>query len=335
MSITYKKLDPKDFEDSFDEVQSFALDVLVGLSETSKALPSKYLYDSAGSDLFTAITKSPDYYLTNCEREILEKNASEIAKQFHGAPLNLIELGAGIGEKTKILLKRFTELGIEFQYVPIDISEGAMKELIADLKTSMPEVETNGLVSDYFSGMKWLNNRYKRRNFVLFLGSSVGNFNHMGSRTFLRNVWNSLNHQDCLLTGFDLKKDIEALLLAYNDTAGVTAKFNLNLLTRINNELGGTFDLTRFRHYGTYNVNRGAMESFLVSTENQDVYIETIGRSFSFREWEPIHTEYSYKYLESDIRTLAVETGFRVESLLFDSRYFFTDSIWRVHKPGA
>jgi L-histidine Nalpha-methyltransferase len=335
MSITYKKLDPQDFEDSFDEIQAFALDVLVGLSETRKSLPSKYLYDSVGSELFTEITKSPDYYLTDCEREILVKHASEIAEQFSGAPLNLIELGAGIGEKTKILLSRFTELGIEFQYVPIDISEGAMKELMADLKKTMPDVETNGLVSDYFSGMKWLNNRYKRRNFVLFLGSSIGNFNHAGSRTFLRNAWNSLNHEDCLLTGFDLKKDIEALLLAYNDTAGVTSRFNLNLLARINTELGGTFDLKRFRHYGTYNVFNGAMESFLVSMEDQDVYIDTIGRSFSFREWEPIHTEYSYKYLESDIKTLAVETGFRVVNLLFDSRHFFADSIWKVHKPGA
>ncbi len=335
MSITYKKLDPQDFEDSFDANQAFALDVLVGLSETRKSLPSKYLYDSVGSELFTAITKSPDYYLTDCEREILTEHVDKIAQQFNGMKFNLVELGAGIGEKTKILLRRFTELGLEFQYVPIDISEGAMKELITDLKSAMPDVETHGLVSDYFNGMKWLNNRYERRNFVLFLGSSVGNFNHGGARTFLRNVWNSLNHEDCLLTGFDLKKDIEALLLAYNDTAGVTEQFNLNLLVRINRELGGTFDLSKFRHYGTYNVFNGAMESFLVSTKDQDVYIDTIGRSFSFREWEPIHTEYSYKYLESDIKVLAAETGFRVMTMLFDSRYFFADSIWTVHKPGA
>jgi len=335
MSITYKQLDPKDFEDSFDETQAFALDVLVGLSETRKALPSKYLYDSAGSELFTAITKSPDYYLTDCEREVLTTHADSIVEQFDGIPFNLVELGAGIGEKTKILLKRFTELGLEFQYVPIDISEGAMKELITDLQVTMPEVETHGLVSDYFSGMKWLNNRYKRRNFVLFLGSSVGNFTHAGARTFLRNVWNALNHDDCLLTGFDLKKDIEALLLAYNDRSGVTAKFNLNLLVRINRELGGEFDLGKFRHYGTYNVFNGAMESFLVSMHDQDVYIDTIGRSFSFREWEPIHTEYSYKYLETDIRTLAAETGFRAIETLFDSRHFFADSIWTVHKPGV
>ncbi len=335
MSITYKKLDPKDFEDSFDANQAFALDVLVGLSETHKSLSSKYLYDSAGSELFTAITKSPDYYPTDCEREILVKYADEIAQQFNGVAFNLVELGAGIGEKTKILLKRFTELDLEFQYVPIDISEGAMIELVSDLKETMPEVETNGLVSEYFNGIKWLNNRNERRNFVLFLGSSIGNFNHAGARTFLRNVWNSLNHEDCLLTGFDLKKDIEALLLAYNDVAGVTAQFNLNLLVRINRELGGTFDLNKFRHYGTYNVFNGAMESFLVSMEDQDVYIETIGRSFSFREWEPIHTEYSYKYLESEVKVLAAETGFRVNKMLFDSRRFFTDSIWTVHKPGA
>jgi uncharacterized SAM-dependent methyltransferase len=138
-----------------------------------------------------------------------------------------------------------------------------------------------------------------------------------------------------LLIGFDLKKDIEMLLWAYNDRQGVTAAFNLNVLTRINRELGGQFDLKNFRHFGTYDVFSGAMESYLVSLCQQEVLIEAIGQSFVFRPWEPIHMEYSYKYLESDINKLAAETGFVVREHLYDSRRFFIDSIWEVRKGNA
>jgi uncharacterized SAM-dependent methyltransferase len=135
-----------------------------------------------------------------------------------------------------------------------------------------------------------------------------------------------------MLIGFDLKKDIDLLLRAYNDTGGVTRAFNLNLLTRINRELGGDFDVSKFRHFGTYDVFSGAMESYLVSMEEQSVFVRQIGRSFAFEAWEPIHTEYSYKYLISDIEKLATETGFQVLEHLFDSKRYFADSLWRVHK---
>lgn len=335
MSISYRTLDPKDFADSFDFRQAFALEVLVGLSDANKSLPSKYLYDTTGSELFTEITRVPEYYLTNCEREALQLHADEIASLAQDQPFNLVELGAGTGEKTLILLEKFLELGLDFHYIPIDISEGAMKSLTEELKKSLPQVKTGGLVSDYFSGLKWLNNRHQRKNFVMFLGSSIGNFTRHEAKFFLRNVWSCLNHDDNLLIGFDLKKDIELLLSAYNDSQGVTAEFNLNLLRRINNELGGQFDISKFRHYGTYNVLTGAMESFLVSMQPQEVFIEMIGRSFSFGAWEPIHTEYSFKYLEEDIRTLATETGFTIDGFLYDSQRFFTDSVWRVAKPGS
>jgi dimethylhistidine N-methyltransferase len=331
----YKILDPRDFADSFDAKNAFALDVLVGLSDTRKAIPSKYLYDSGGSDLFMRIMESPEYYVTNCERDALQTHSPEISKMLGAEPFNLVEMGAGSGEKTLILLKQFLADKHEFQYVPIDISEGAMRGLVDDLDKTIPEAKTHGLVSDYSNGLKWLNNRYSRRNVVLFLGSSIGNYTHAEERFFFRNVWNSLNDNDLLLIGFDLKKDIELLLSAYNDTKGVTAQFNLNLLTRINRELGGKFDLTKFRHYGTYNVFNGAMESYLVSLEKQEVFIEMIGRSFSFREWEPIHTEYSYKFLPADIEKLAAETGFVVERMLYDSQGYFVDSIWRVNKSDA
>jgi len=203
------------------------------------------------------------------------------------------------------------------------------------MATHFPDVKVHGLVTDYFTGIRWLNAHYHRRNFVLFLGSNIGNFNRAKSHVFLRNLWNGLNDGDYALIGFDLRKDIERLLAAYNDRGGVTSAFNLNLLTRINRELGGHFDISRFRHFGTYNVFNGAMESYLVSLEKQIVYIDALNQAFEFESWEPIHTEYSYKYLESDIKELAEATGFQIKTQLFDSKKYFVDSVWQVQKISS
>jgi dimethylhistidine N-methyltransferase len=335
LGATYKVVDAADFAESFSETHEFALDILVGLSEFRKAIASKYLYDAEGSRLFTEITRLPEYYLTDCELEILNAQAPAIARHVLGSPFNLVELGAGDGHKTSVLIGQFLQATLDFQYVPIDISESAMRELTDLVGAQYPALDTQGLVSEYFNGFKWLNNRHSRRNFVLLLGSSIGNFTHAKARFFLRNLWSVLNPGDRLLLGFDLKKDIELLLDAYNDSRGVTSAFNLNVLTRINRELGGEFDIARFRHFGTYDVFSGAMESYLVSLERQSVFIDAIGRAFSFSPWEPIHTEYSYKYLITDIEKLASETGFTVREHLFDSRRYFVDSIWEVNKPGA
>lgn len=336
MRPTYKILHETDYADSFNETDAFALDVLVGLSLPKKKLSSKYFYDERGSELFNRITELPEYYPTACELEIIRNNSGSIARYVdYDQPFNLVELGAGFSKKTTTLLEHFTEQNLDFQYVPIDISEGAMKGLIASLEDRFPKLDANGLVTDYFNGLKWLNNRFKRRNLVLFMGSSIGNFTHAENCVLLRNLWNCLNHDDVLLIGFDLKKDIDLLLRAYNDSQGVTRDFNLNLLVRINRELGGNFDLAKWRHFGTYDVFSGGMESYLVSLEKQSVFIEKIGRWFEFDAWEPIHTEYSYKYLISEIEQLASETGFEVYEHLFDARRYFADSLWRVYKPGA
>ncbi len=335
MASSIKQINPEDFSATFGSKETFALDVLVGLSETRKGLPSKYMYDDEGSRLFEKITHQPEYYLTDREIENLEHYTAEIADQVAGQPFNLIELGPGNGRKAAILIDYFLKQGLEFQYVPIDISRGALEELIAALEPKFPDLKISALVSDYFTGIKWLNRRDPRRNLMLFLGSNIGNFTHADSRFFLRNLWNALNQDDRVVIGFDLKKDIEKLLWAYNDPAGVTAAFNLNLLTRINRELGGQFDVDKFRHYGTYNVRNGAMESYIISLERQDVFIEHIGRSFSFRPWEPIHTESSYKYLQWEIEAIADETGFKVMQHLNDSQKYYIDSIWSVQKDSA
>ena len=336
MPAAYKILHENDFADSFDETDAFALDVLVGLSSPRKKLSSKYFYDKKGSELFNKITELPEYYPTGCELEIVQNNSDSIARYVdYEQPFNLVELGAGFSKKSTALLARFMGRGLDFQYVPIDISREAMHSLISSLDGRFPALEANGLVTDYFNGLKWLNNRFKRKNLVLFLGSSIGNFTHAENCVLLRNIWNCLNHDDVLLIGFDLKKDIDMLLRAYNDSQGITREFNLNLLHRINRELGGNFDVSKWRHFGTYDVFSGGMESYLVSLEKQSVFIEKIGRSFEFDAWEPIHTEYSYKYLISDIEQLASETGFEIYEHLFDTRRYFVDSIWRVYKPGS
>jgi L-histidine N-alpha-methyltransferase len=336
MPPTYKILQENDYADSFKESDAFAVDVLVGLSSPRKKIPSKYFYDARGSELFNRITELPEYYPTACELEIIRNNSATICRYVdYDQPFNLVELGAGFSKKTTTLLTSFIGRKLDFQYVPIDISEGAMKSLIGLLQAQFPALEANGLVTDYFNGLKWLNNRFKRKNLVLFMGSSIGNFTHAENCVLLRNLWNCLHHDDVILIGFDLKKDIDMLLRAYNDSQGVTREFNLNLLHRINRELGGNFDVSKWRHFGTYDVFSGGMESYLVSLEKQSAFIEKIGRWFEFEPWEPIHTEYSYKYLVSEIEQLAGETGFEIYEHLFDSRRYFADSMWRVYKPGS
>jgi len=335
VSQRIKVLNPEDYAKTFGDRDTFALDILVGLSELNKSIPSRYMYDDEGSRLFVEITRLPEYYVTKCEEQVLEANKDQIAAHVRNEPFNLVEFGPGDGHKTKILIDHFLKEKLDFEYVPIDISQAALEDLSEAMKKDFPALDINALVSEYFSGIKWLNHRSNRRNLVLFLGSNIGNFSHAQARFFLRNLWNGLKNGDHLLIGFDLKKDIEQLLTAYNDPKGVTAAFNLNVLQRINRELGGRFDVNRFRHFGTYDVFTGAMESYIVSLEQQEVYIEEIGRSFPFGPWEPIHTEYSYKYLESDINTLARETLFTVQEHLYDDRKWYVDSVWRVHKSNG
>jgi dimethylhistidine N-methyltransferase len=337
METAYTVLDSAELTATASPKHDFGLDVLHGLSESPKNLPSKYFYDAEGSQLFQRITELEDYYLTRCELEVLEQHQETISQLVTGNAFNLIELGVGDGHKTKVIISRLLEDGRRFDFVPIDIAEPVIHTLTEGMDEGFPELEIRGIVSDYFDGIRWLSQLERRRNLVLFLGSNIGNFHRNETLSFLRTLWNSLNHGDLVLIGFDLKKNIETMTRAYNDGAGITREFNLNLLTRINRELGGNFELGQFEHYSTYDVFTGAMESYLVSLVRQSVYIEAIGQSFCFEAFEPIHTEYSYKYLESDIERLAQETGFTVELNLYDSRKWFVDAVWRVvkHKGGG
>ncbi len=312
--------------------EELAYEVLVGLSSTPKRLPSRYFYDDAGSALFARIMRLPEYYPTDCEREILETSGAEISATME-RPFNLVDLGAGDGDKTLILLRDLVARDVDVVYVPIDISEGAMQGLVARIREELPTLQVQGLVGEYAQGVRWLAaNREERANLILFLGSNVGNFDMPSARGFLGRLWAHMRLDDRLVVGFDLKKDIEKLLAAYNDSEGVTAQFNLNLLHRINRELGADFQVSGFRHYGTYDVKSGAMKSYLVSLERQEVRVEALERSFVFDPWEPIHTEYSYKYLRSDVDQLADDSGFVVVARHEDRQGWFMDDVWKPRR---
>lgn len=330
MNFSYQTLDTTS-KNNFHNV--FALDVLEGLSNTPKRLYSKYFYDDIGSKIFQEITDLPEYYLTNCEAEILETHKQQILDNITDK-IRLIELGAGDGRKTNILLKHFLEQKLDFEYTPVDISSKAMQILLESLKNqfSQTSLQTKGIVAEYFNAISWLAHSDDRTNFVMFLGSNIGNFNLKEAKKFLRYLWNSLNDGDYVFIGFDLKKDISVLNAAYNDSAGVTRRFNLNILQRINNELQANFDLDKFYHFAHYNVVSGAMESWLISSEEQKVKIKSIHKSFALQAWEGIHTEYSYKYTYENIHELARDTGFEIKSILKDSRGYFANSLWKVDK---
>jgi len=312
--------------------ETFALDVLMGLSTEPKQLSPKYLYDEIGSELFKDITDCKDYYPTNCEYEILDTHKSEIAELAKSGNLNVIELGAGDGRKTQVLIKEMLGLTDTLSYCPIDISRTANEELVDKFSKQFPKLKITGLMGDYFRALTWIRENQGGKNLVLFLGSNIGNFSLVEAAGFLRTMWNSLNDGDLALIGFDFKKDIDIMLNAYNDSNGITKNFNLNLLDRMNKELGANFDRKKFTHYGTFNVHIGAMESFLVSLEAQEVFIGELNKTFTFKAYEPVHVEYSFKFLPRDIETLATETGFSLEKLFYDSKHYFTDALLKVSK---
>lgn len=334
MTSTYHVLADQDASGQVDR-QNFADEVLIGLSSRPKRLPSRFFYDDKGSELFRRIMGLQEYYPTQVEAEILRAHCDSIGDAMAQSAFDVVDLGAGDGLKTRVLLEHFLSRNLDCSYVPIDISQGAMATLVASMQERLPNMPINGLVADYTDGLRWLTrNRSDRHRLVLILGSNIGNFDRAHARGFLHRLWGALQDGDHVLLGFDLKKDIDVLLRAYNDAEGVTAAFNLNLLTRINRELGGQFDLERFRHYGTYDVFSGAMASYLVSREQQTVRVESLGTDFQFDAWEPVHTEYSYKYLRKDISELAEDTGFRIEAEFLDSRGWFVDGLWCVQKSG-
>jgi len=315
-----------------DEKSEFKKDVQAGLSKQQKQLTSKYFYDARGSELFNKITTIPDYYLTQSECEILHTNKNKISEFMAGEAFNLVELGPGDASKTQIIMQQFLNDNLTFRYTPIDISLKSLTMLMQRFDREFSNINITPIHADYLQGLTWQSDHSHRRNIVLFLGSSIGNFGPEATNMFFKNLWDILHQDDLLLIGFDLKKDISVLLRAYNDSLGITRDFNLNLLLRINRELGGNFDINKFNHYATYNVYTNAMESYLLSKQQQSVEIESLQTKIVFEAYEPIHTEFSYKYDINLIENIAAANGFRVVKNFKDRKDYFINSLWRVEK---
>ena len=310
---------------------TFAEDVLKGLSSNPKFLSSKYFYDDEGSRLFQEIMKVPEYYLTRSEYEIFSRQTEDIFSAFEAdfAEFDLIELGAGDGAKTSILVDYFLKQNAKFRYVPIDISSEALNSLNEKFKKQFPDLDLKTEQGDYFKTLETFKEASDRKKIILFLGSNIGNFSEEQALEFFKHLREMMSEKDFLFIGFDLHKNPKTILRAYADSLGITAKFNLNLLKRINRELGGDFNVEEFKHYASYHPTERAARSFLISQIEQTVRIESLDKVFKFEQWEPIFMEVSQKYNLEMIGKISRESGFQIVKNFFDESRFYTNSLWK------
>jgi dimethylhistidine N-methyltransferase len=298
---------------------SFLDDVISGLSQPQKTLPPKYFYDAEGSRLFERICRLREYYPTRTELALTRRHLRAI-RRFAGEDCELIEYGSGESVKTRMLIEHLRPA----RYVAVEISEAALREAAWRLAREFPWLEIAAVVGDFSRPLKLpsRSGRKAYRRVAYFPGSTIGNLARAEAEGFLRMTRAQVGASGAMLVGVDLKKDANVLHAAYNDAEGVTAAFNLNLLARINRELGGDFDLRRFRHYAFYNASMGRVEMHLVSLVRQSV---RVGRSrFDFDAGETIHTENSCKYSVEEFRALAAEAGFRGAEVWRDLRGLFS-----------
>ncbi|WP_190811210.1 L-histidine N(alpha)-methyltransferase [Flagellimonas sp. S3867] len=310
-------------------ISAFEQEVYEGLTAFPKHLSSKYFYDEIGDKLFQDIMAMPEYYLTDSEFDILEANKVEIAELFKkdGQPFSIFELGAGDGKKTKILLKYFAENQICFDYRPIDISQNALDQLETSITKEIPQVEINTLQGTYFETLRDISEVNGRRKVILFLGSNMGNLLHPQAVEFLKNMRESINENDLIFMGLDQKKNPQTVLDAYNDKTGITEAFNKNILTRINTELGGNFNVDRFLHWEVYDPETGTAKSYLVSKESQVVRIESLDLEVRLNAWETIHTEISQKYDDTVVAWLANQANLKIVTYFTDDKQWFKNYV--------
>ena len=310
---------------------AFENEVYQGLINYPKHLSSKYFYDSKGDALFQDIMNMAEYYLTDAEYDIFITQKEAILQLFtqDHSSFDLVELGAGDGKKTKILLKHFNEKGIAFQYLPIDISQNALDQLGNSLQRELPEIRVQSIQGTYFEALERVTEIQKNRKVILFLGSNIGNLLHTQAIDFLKNVQELMQEDDLFFVGFDQKKNPQTILDAYNDSEGITAAFNKNILTRINSELGGDFNLDKFLHWEVYDPESGTAKSYLVSKEQQVVTIEQLELKIDFNQWETIHTEISQKYDDRTIRWLAEKSGLTIVAQFSDSKNQYKNYIFK------
>jgi dimethylhistidine N-methyltransferase len=309
---------------------NFGTDVRHGLSSTPKVLSPKYFYDDLGAILFEAICRLPEYYVTRAENRTLELHGSEILRAA-GSQLRLVELGSGSATKTRHLIRPLLARQETAEYVSIDIDSGTLAATANALTAQFSGLHVTGLVASFESGVVQIANLARRSGestLVLFLGSTIGNFEPDARRDLLRMVRSGLREDDALLLGADSAKSEAILIPAYDDALGVTAAFNRNLLVRINRELGGNFDLAHFRHEARYDRELHRIEMHLVSACAHVVH--AAGMDVAFAEGETIHTESSYKFTRSEIETLAADTGFELAHAWTDENEWFGDYLLKA-----
>ena len=303
----------------------FADDVRSGLTAEPKRLDPRYFYDALGSALFAAICELPEYYVTRSEREILERRAGEIVNSF-GNVDRVVELGSGSARKTQLLLDPLLRSRGTLVYQPVDVDPDVLDLSARELAIRFPSLTVAPICSS-FDDIRSAGT-IDGNTVILFLGSSIGNLDHATASSLLRGVKSILHRGDAVFVGFDLIKDRQLLESAYNDSLGVTAAFNLNLLARINRELGGKFILGNFSHLSFFNEAESRIEMHLVSKDDQTVAIGN--GQITFEAGETIHTENSYKYDVPAIEALAAAAGLRIEKSWTDSRGWFADVLMRV-----
>ena len=315
--------------DLHPEPSDFLGEVVEGLSSPKKTLPYKYFYDARGSALFDRICELEEYYPTRTELGIMEDSIDAIAECL-GPEVLLVEFGSGSSIKTRILLDH---LDHPVAYVPIDISREHLVRTAHELQEAYPKIEILPLCADYTTEYYLPKaSRMSRRKVVYFPGSTIGNFEPAMARMFLERVGQTVGEGGGLLLGFDLEKDAAVLERAYNDSEGVTAEFNLNLLRRINRELGADFDLEGFEHRAVYNRDLGRIEMYLYSRREQTVGVG--GRRFGFAAGERIHTENSHKYTLEKMRRLTSEAGFALQQVWKDERSYFCVAFLALRSAG-
>ena len=303
---------------SLPESSDFISDAIAGLSSNPRTLPCKYFYDERGAALFQKICDLPEYYITRTEIDILDRNRAEIASHL-GPNIELIGLGTGAGTKTRILIEALETPAV---YIPVDISEKQLRESTANFRKIFHDLEILPVCADYLQPVVLPSPHHKpARNVVYFPGSTIGNFEADEAVQFLRRVANVCRENGGLLIGADLKKARDVLEAAYNDRAGVTAQFNLNLLARANRELGADFDLDQWRHRAVYNSDAGRIEMYLISESDQFVHLDE--QRFHFRRAEKIVTEFSYKYSPEEFSALAGKAEFEFAQMWTDDARLF------------
>ena len=331
--IIEKKLDYKKFKinsrlqyfkpHSIITDQTFVEEISSGLSdEKLKFIHPKFFYDQTGSELFEKICLLPEYYPTRTEISILNKLKNELAL-YLDKNFRLVELGSGSSVKTRLILDIFAEFYEKIEYFPIDISD-ILAESSEQLLQNYPNLHITGIIDTYEGGLEFLQTYDEKRNLIIFLGSSFGNFSPSEGHDFLQKINSSMKPNDLFLIGLDLVKDKTILEKAYDDSGGVTAKFNLNVLSRINDELDGDFSLDNFSHYAVYNEKEQRIEMYLKSLVNQSIVLSKPSISLNLKKHELIHTEFSHKYTLPQISNILQSSGFTIKHTWMDEKKYFS-----------